>query len=67
MARMDRVSIRVDKKLRKIIKLWAVREGMPPAELCRRLLEWASDQYSHVGELATLRKTVVKARRKKTT
>ncbi len=50
MARMDRVSIRLESSVRKNIRRWAAREGLPPAELCRRLLEWAADQYSLVGE-----------------
>ena len=60
MARMDRVSIRMESKARKRVKQWATREGLPPAELYRRLFEWAFDQYSRVGNLEQLRKMVAK-------
>jgi predicted DNA binding CopG/RHH family protein len=55
MARMERVSIRVEKKVRKKIKQWATKEGLPPAELYRRLFEWGSDQYARAGSLQNLR------------
>jgi hypothetical protein len=67
MARMDRVSIRVEKKVRTKVKHWAAREGLPPAELYRRLFEWASDQYSRVGDLELLRKMSVSRSGKETT
>jgi len=54
MARMDRVSIRVETKVRKKVRRWAGREGIPPAELYRRLLEWAFGQYARAGTLAGL-------------
>ena len=59
MARMDRVSIRIEEKARKKINRWAAREGLPPAELYRRVFEWAFDQYSRVGDLETLRKMAI--------
>ena len=59
MTRMERVSIRVEKKVRQKIKQWAAKEGVPPAELYRRVLEWGFDQYSRVGDLGTLRKMAV--------
>ena len=66
MARMDRVSIRVEKKVRQKIKEWAAKEGLPPAELYRRLFEWASDQYSRIGDLEQLRKMSVSRTGKET-
>jgi predicted enzyme related to lactoylglutathione lyase len=65
MARMERVAIRVEEKVRKQIKKAAAREGVAPAEFYRRVFEWAFDQYSRVGELAALRKmAVVKEKQK---
>jgi len=57
---MERVSIRVETKVRKKIKSWAEKEGLPPAELYRRLFEWSFDQYTRVGDLAVLRKMAVR-------
>jgi hypothetical protein len=65
MARMGRVSIRVEKKVWKKVREHAAREGVPPAEFYRRIFEWGFDQYSHVGELATLRKTGVAGEKQK--
>jgi predicted DNA binding CopG/RHH family protein len=53
---MDRVSVRVETKVRKKVKQWAAREGLPAAELYRRIFEWGADQYSRVGDLERLRK-----------
>jgi hypothetical protein len=57
--RADRVSIRVDKNIRNKVQQWAAKEDLPPAEMYRRLLEWATDHYSRVGDLARLRSMLV--------
>lgn len=65
MARMGRIQVRVEKNLRQKINRWAAREGVPPTELCRRLIEWASDRYARVGDLGKLRNLAVRGEKKK--
>jgi hypothetical protein len=64
---MERVPIRVEEKVSKQIKKAASREGVPAAEFCRRVFEWAFDQYSRVGELAGLRKMAITSQKQKAT
>ena len=64
MARMERVAIRVEERLRKQIKKAAAKEGVPPSELYRRIFEWGFDQYSKAGELSALRKMAVTSKGK---
>jgi hypothetical protein len=65
MARMYRVQVRVEKKVREQIERLAKKEGVPTAEFCRRLFEWSFDQYSRVGELAALRRMAVSSEKQK--
>jgi hypothetical protein len=65
MARMHRIAIRVEEKIRKRINQGAAKEGLPPAEFCRRVFEWSCDQYFRIGELAALRQTQVTSEKQK--
>ena len=60
MVRTPRTSIRIDKERRKKIERWAAKEELTPAELLRRLLYWACDQYTRIGDLGQLRKMAAK-------
>jgi hypothetical protein len=55
MKRTWRIQVRVETNLRKKIERWAAKEGVPPAELSRRIFEWAFDQYARAGDLGKLR------------
>ena len=66
MARSERLSVPIEKNLRKKTQAWARREGRTEADLYHQLLSWACEQYAHVGDLAALRKMSVRKRKETT-
>jgi hypothetical protein len=65
MARMGRIQVRVEKNIKQKIKRCAAREGVPLAELYRRVFEWAFDHYLRVGDLGKLRGMAVQSEKQK--
>jgi hypothetical protein len=56
MARMGRISVRVENKLKKRIKRFAEREDVTTADFCRRLFQWAAEEYERIGDLVAMRR-----------
>jgi antitoxin component of RelBE/YafQ-DinJ toxin-antitoxin module len=56
MARMGRISVRIENDLKKKIKKFAEREDVTTADFCRRLFQYAAEEYERVLDLVMFRR-----------